>query len=53
MLDRVNNVRGDDKFSRVGQYVPPSLVWSQLVIFSGMIFSTTRFGALSLARLGR
>src|SRR5438552_29579 len=31
------------------QYSPPSLRWSQLTTLSGMILSTTRFGALACA----
>jgi hypothetical protein len=34
------------------QYLPPSLVWSQLAILYGVILRTTRFGALETAPEG-
>jgi hypothetical protein len=37
------------RLKTLAQYRPPSLRWSQLTTFSGMILSTTRFGALACA----
>src|SRR5687768_5991533 len=43
------SVMGSSDLAESYQYRPPSLRWSQLTTFSGMILGTTRFGALACA----